>query len=141
MVLGAFQNQDYPLELLLNKIKKREAGRNPLAEVTFAYHNIGLPTHGIDELSISPYLKNTETSKFELSLFGSEMNGQISLQIDFRKNLFRRETIERMGLYFKEIMKDLLDNQHKKLKDVKIDYDFAVKKLNIFERQKSDFVF
>lgn len=141
MVLGAFQNQDYPIELLVEKIKNREDGRNPLSEVTFAYHNIGSPTGGFSELSISPHMNNVELSKFELSLFGIEMNGQIALRINYRKKLFRKETIERMGRYFKEIMTDLVGNKHKKLKDVRIDHESPVRKLSIFETQKSDFVF
>ncbi|MCK5057481.1 MAG: amino acid adenylation domain-containing protein, partial [Candidatus Aminicenantes bacterium] len=76
--IGAFENQDYPLEALVEKVQlQRDLNRNPLFDVMFVFQNLGeaneeIPEQAAGGLAIKPYPIEHRTSKFDLTLIAHE---------------------------------------------------------------------
>ncbi|MCU0287476.1 MAG: amino acid adenylation domain-containing protein, partial [Acidobacteria bacterium] len=115
--IAAFDNQDYQFELLVEKVvTERNPGRNPLFDVMFSYHNIAKASAGdvgqknIEGLTFSAYGFDYKVAKFDLMLHGEETNEQLNLHFEYATRLFKKSTIERFALYFKEMISQLLAN-------------------------------
>ncbi|MCP4146548.1 MAG: hypothetical protein GY757_02255, partial [bacterium] len=71
--LQAFENQDYPFEDLVEKVKvNRDIARNPIFDVMFTLLNMEQAQLEIPGLVIKPHPFEKDTSKFDISLTGSE---------------------------------------------------------------------
>ncbi|MCP5053151.1 MAG: non-ribosomal peptide synthetase, partial [bacterium] len=66
--LGAFENQDYPFDTLVRKLKLQgETGRNPLFDTEFAIHNMDGPKRKeFTGLKVKSYPGGTNFAKFDL---------------------------------------------------------------------------
>ncbi|MGC5775192.1 amino acid adenylation domain-containing protein [Paenibacillus pabuli] len=96
--LAAFDNQDYPFEMLVEKLNlKRDLSRNPLFETVFSLQNKSQSEYVVDNLIIAPYEIETKISKFDLSLQVTEVDKHLNLQFEYCTNLFQKETIEKMA--------------------------------------------
>ncbi|WP_028776219.1 non-ribosomal peptide synthetase [Shimazuella kribbensis] len=109
--LRAFENQDYPLEALIDKLQvERETGRNPLFDTMFGVQNFNKhESLVIDGIKTSALPEKTSYSKFDLSLFLSEQQSKITGTMQYRTSLFQRETIERLIQHFMVILQKLID--------------------------------
>ncbi|MDG0873756.1 amino acid adenylation domain-containing protein [Paenibacillus thiaminolyticus] len=78
--LGAFENQDYPFEELVERLNvKREPGRFPLFDAVFDLQNIEERDAELEGVSLKTYeLDHLEEAKFDLTLFMYENNGALS---------------------------------------------------------------
>ncbi|MCP4151492.1 MAG: amino acid adenylation domain-containing protein, partial [bacterium] len=117
-VLKAFENQEYQFEDLVEKISiTRDTGRNPLFDIMFNLLNI--TTSGSE---ILPHRENSglqhieAASKFDMTLTASEYSGAISFRLLYAVTLFKKETIDRIIVYLKKILKTVTSNP-----DIKID--------------------
>jgi amino acid adenylation domain-containing protein len=120
--LKIFENRDYPLELLVEKLKiKRDASRNPLFDVVFMLQNIEQPHIEIPGVKLSPYEgKIRRTAKFDMTLQLIEVSESILGEIEYSTALFRLDTIKRLINYFKKTMADIVENPGKKLSQIEI---------------------
>jgi amino acid adenylation domain-containing protein len=108
--LNAIENQDYPLDRLVEKIDiniDRDTGRNPLFDVMFVFHNREMYAEAVTAaeipgLTILPYPLADKTSKFDLTLEVIERENSLSLSFEYRTGLFKKETIGRFIGYLKE---------------------------------------
>jgi amino acid adenylation domain-containing protein len=113
--ISAFENQDYHFEDLVEKvITKRDMSRNPLFDVVLAIQNFEDSTSSLRELRMPglvfrPIAHDTGTSKFDLSLTGSERDGRMVFRVEYSSNLFKPSTIERFIRYFKKITSIVLE--------------------------------
>jgi len=121
--LKIFENRDYPLELLVEKLRiKRTPSRNPLFDVVFMLQNIEPTDIEIPGVKLSPYKgKIHRSAKFDMTLQLMEVGDSILLgEIEYSTALFRLDTIKRLIKYFKKTMVDILENPGKKLSDIEI---------------------
>jgi amino acid adenylation domain-containing protein len=104
-VARAFENQSYAFEDLVEKLHlQRDMSRNPLFDTVFVFQNMELGSFDLPGLSISPYTYRNRTAKFDLTLDASETDKGLAYSIEYSTRLFRRETIERMGRHFRNIL-------------------------------------
>jgi len=104
-VFATFQNQDYPLETLLEKLAvQRNAGRNALFDVMFALQDFDMPWIEIGELRCRPHEYKNHTAKFDLSLVVVEANQRLKLTLEYSNTLFKEETIDRFSRYYRDIL-------------------------------------
>ena len=142
-VLEAFENQDYPLEELVEKVvKKREPNRSPLFDVMFQLRIIDLQYDGEpgNETSAEkPALLANEpgesinidrTSKYDLTFDGVEEGEKISFSVEYNIRLFKKETIEDYVQYFEQILVEVLKKPGILLKDIKLSHEFSKKRLD-----------
>ncbi|MCU0289382.1 MAG: amino acid adenylation domain-containing protein, partial [Acidobacteria bacterium] len=120
-----FENQDVQFEELVEKLEpERDPSRNPLFDVSMVVQNfqespgeetIVLPA---DNIPIFDY-KN-RTAKFDLTFFISEAAGDIYIDIEYYTGIFREETIIRMVSHLKNLLKAIIANPGRKLKNIDI---------------------
>ncbi|MGD2087720.1 MAG: amino acid adenylation domain-containing protein [Candidatus Aminicenantes bacterium] len=125
--LSAFDNQEYPFDNLVEKVvKNRDISRFPLYDAGFVFQNFpGLVWDrrkpGKTDLNVKRYHYEKETNIGEdLLLFGYFEGEQLSFTLNYYTGLFKKETIARYVGYFKEIVKMVIENPGKKLKEIEI---------------------
>jgi amino acid adenylation domain-containing protein len=120
--LDAFENQDYPFEDLVDHLGvARDTSRSPIFDVMFVMQNMAvqsgvIPGVEIPGLRILPYRhdKNRQTRdeavKFDMSLIAVESGDSLVFTLEYCSRLFKEETIERLGGYFKRIAREICKN-------------------------------
>lgn len=124
-VFNAFNNQDYPFEMLVEKrAPQRHLNRNPLTDTFFVLQNFDHDFETSDpdhhHLKITPYHIKEITAKFDLLVQVYEMNNELLLRLEYPTALFLRPTIERMAYCFKNILKHVCRNRETLLKDINL---------------------
>ncbi|HLP46163.1 MAG TPA: amino acid adenylation domain-containing protein, partial [Candidatus Kapabacteria bacterium] len=107
-VWGAFENQDYPFETLVEKVvTKRDMGHNPLFDVMFRMQDnyeardYRLLLEQEIDLEIKSFGAEHVSSKFDLTLIAAEQEGSFFFSCEYCTKLFREETIQGFFRYFK----------------------------------------
>ena len=119
--LEAFQNQDYPFEVLVDKVvKNRDTSRNPLFDVMFVFQNMDIPGIEIPGLILKPYKFENKTSKFDLNLDGMEKDDRLFFSLEYSTKLFKDETARRFSAYFKNIINSVIENPGVRIADIEI---------------------
>jgi tyrocidine synthetase-3 len=119
--LAALENQDYPLENLVEEIViDRDLSRNPLFDVVLVLQNEGISTIDIPGLKLRPCECETGISKFDLTFSGVEIGGRLVFSVEFNTGLFLTTTIQRFIDYFKKIVTEVLDNTGIKIREIEI---------------------
>ncbi len=119
--LKAFENQDYQFEELVDKLKlERDPGRNPIVDVVFTLQNMDIPNVEINGLKFMPYESDTYKSKFDLTLFATEMEDGIQFVVEYSTDLFSKTTIENLSQHLIKIINILVSDRNIKLRDIEI---------------------
>ncbi|MCU0288771.1 MAG: amino acid adenylation domain-containing protein, partial [Acidobacteria bacterium] len=121
--LQAFENQEYPFEDLVEKIFiRRDLSRNPIFDVMFALQNTTVHTtdYKIPGLIIKPYESEHRMAKFDLSLTCFEVEDIFRGSFEYCTQLFKKKTIERFIIYFKQIIAHVIDNPIPKMSQIEI---------------------
>ncbi|HLP60503.1 MAG TPA: amino acid adenylation domain-containing protein, partial [Candidatus Deferrimicrobium sp.] len=120
-ILAAFENQDYPFENLVEqKSIHREAGRNPLFDVTFILQNMEIPEIDIPGLALKPFPFESETAKLDLLLIAEERGENLHFAFEYKVKLFKTETIERFSRYYQQAVSKILANPGQRICDIDI---------------------
>lgn len=122
--LEAFENQEYPFEAIIEKLNvKRDSSRNPLFDASFAMQNINVDIQ-IEGLDINTYEFTKKISKFDLTLYAFEKNGEVNLSFEFNTALFKKSSIENMAKHYLNIVKTVLEDTEVLLGDIEILTEF-----------------
>ncbi len=109
-----------------------ELPKSPLAPKTLAE----LPE--INGLKLMPFNENRK-SKFDITFEVIERNGVINLSIEYCVKLFKRNTIERFGRDYTNILKTILKNPNIKLKEIEIEHDYKLLENACLDEVEFDF--
>ncbi len=111
-VLKSFENQDYPFEMLIEKLNlHRIPNRNPLFDILLNWQDSDLLETEIQGLKLIPYSWNKKISKFDLILHATETSKGVKFSLEYRAELFKRSTIERLVSHFLNLIGKVLENQ------------------------------
>ncbi|KJB88043.1 hypothetical protein AZ66_09755, partial [Paenibacillus sp. E194] len=117
--LKAFENQDYPFEELVEKLDvRKDLSRNPLFDAMFVLQNIDRTETEVHGLHFIPQGTSHVTAKFDLTLYASEMNGEMACILQFSTALFRRDTMECMAGHFTELLREVAEDPTRRLGDI-----------------------
>jgi tyrocidine synthetase-3 len=128
----AFENQEYPFDRLVEELVgrkrlTRDASRHPLFDTMFAMQNFReshvdseLSQPRIPRLKITPYEFESRIARFDLFLFGTEINDIIRMRLEYSTALFQHSSAEKITRCYKEILEQVLENREIKLKDITI---------------------
>ncbi|NLD48503.1 MAG: non-ribosomal peptide synthase/polyketide synthase, partial [Clostridiaceae bacterium] len=109
--LGAFENQDYQFEELVEKLEiARDVSRNPLFDTMFSLVNIEREKADFSELNVIPLDNDLDISKFDISLYAVEDEESIKFDFEFSTQLFKKETIEKISGHFVKLLDELAQN-------------------------------
>ena len=118
--LEAFENQEYPFEVLVEKLSvKRDNSRNPLFDVMFQFNNLEIPKIKAPGLKLEPYQFERQVSKFDLTLWANQGPGELLLAFEYCTKIFKKETIEIFIRYFKEIVLAVSTGPDRKLYEIR----------------------
>ena len=116
VTLDAYDHQDYPFEELVNALDLQyNAGRDSLFDVM-----IELQDHRLERNGSSDGLGNMKAriydggtyvvSKFDLTFFFVEKNAVLNLLIEYNRDIFNKESIERIGTHLERLLREILLN-------------------------------
>ncbi|MCR8979800.1 condensation domain-containing protein [Brevibacillus laterosporus] len=114
--LQAFENQEYPLEELVERLNvKRDASRNPLFDTMFVMQNTENQEATIGSLSVTPYVQDHTVAKFDLTLSMSTEEGEIRGAFEYCTKLFNKNMIEQLANDFVRILSEVISTPNRKL--------------------------
>ena len=133
--LKAFENQDYPFEKLIEKLKMdRDLKRSPLFDTTFVVENTEKMEIEIEGLTITPYKFENNTNKFELVLAALETEENIHFNLIYYSQLYKKETIETLCTHYKNILSIFLQDNNIILIDIDLTTGLQYRQENRIER-------
>jgi amino acid adenylation domain-containing protein/FkbH-like protein len=119
-VLAAFEHQDYPFALLVERLQpERDPSRSPLFQAMFALqqphlrNGEGLASLALGEsgrriefagLTLESVALPQHDAQFDLSLTMSEVDDALLGSLQFNTDLFDKATIERMAAHFQTLL-------------------------------------
>jgi amino acid adenylation domain-containing protein len=123
--LGAFDNQEYPFEKLVeHKAVNLDTSRNPLFDVMFTLQNVDIPEPYIPGLTLKPVEFETHVSKFDMTVAVIESTREDSgcLHVHFVYNtaLFKKTTVERFLHYYQAVVNAFINNPEQPISAVEI---------------------
>ncbi|MBN2862737.1 MAG: amino acid adenylation domain-containing protein [Bacteroidales bacterium] len=108
--IGAFENQDYQFEDLVESLEvRRDTSRSPLFDTMFALQNIPVQEKSIEGMEMRPYTREERTAKFDLFVEAFQIGQEIRMNFEYCTKIFKKETIERMGVHFLNLLKVLTE--------------------------------
>ncbi|QQK81514.1 amino acid adenylation domain-containing protein [Salicibibacter cibi] len=132
----AYKHQDLPFEVLVEHLNpQRIQGKNPLFQVMLAFQNT--PEHSLDlpEATAVSEIRTVGAAKFDLTFEIEEKRdnkGQplgLNGMIEYRTDLFAKETIEQMAFRFIQLLKNAV-----------VDPATAISQLNVLTPNEKHFL-
>jgi amino acid adenylation domain-containing protein len=109
--LAAFENQEYPLEELVETIGvERDAGRNPFFDIVFRYRKLEQQAENRELPGEDGFESGDRVSKFDLTFTAVELSETLMFNYEYRTGLFEGNTIKRFNRYLKIILETVLEN-------------------------------
>jgi amino acid adenylation domain-containing protein len=116
-VYDAFEHRDYPFDLLVRRLNPgRIANRQPLLNVVYGFQSfrdvrvdVGASGEPSPLSEAAPFDVPFRTSKFDLCLFVSEVDGTLLLELEYDTGLFRPETVEQLAQCIEECARIVVD--------------------------------
>jgi amino acid adenylation domain-containing protein len=119
-VLAAFEHQEYPFSLLVERLQPaRDASRPPLFQAMFALQKAqlldeqGLTSFALGEagarlqlgeLALESVVLAQRVAQFDLTLLMAEAEGQLQASLQYNSDLFEAATIERLARHFETLL-------------------------------------
>ena len=130
-LLGAFENQDYPFNLLVDQLQQaRDLSRAPLFQVMFVFQRAyklneqGLTAFGLDlngaqtelaGLQLESLALEHRFAQFDLTLTLGEVDQELAASFEYNADLFAAESIERMAGHFRVLLESITANPTRRL--------------------------
>ncbi|MEW9698047.1 amino acid adenylation domain-containing protein [Paenibacillus sp. SI8] len=106
--LDAFDHQDYPFDLLIERLGvQRDVSHNPLFDTVFVMENLDTSSGSYAEIRFHPETFDYNIAKFDMTLFAEEHEGTIRFRWEYCTDLFQKTAIERMVTHFNHVLKQL----------------------------------
>ncbi|MGB8452386.1 MAG: amino acid adenylation domain-containing protein, partial [Anaerocolumna sp.] len=119
--LGAYENQDYPFEELVEKLKlKRDVSRSALFDTFFALQNVDTAALKMGGLTIIPYNYDVRMSKFDIALTAKEEDSGINFELAYCTRLFGKETMSRIASHYVTLLEEIARNPQVRIKDLRM---------------------
>lgn len=120
--LDAYNNQDYPFDLLAEKLGiERDPGRNPLFDTIFILQNTGSnQALQLNDVTLESYQYDRNVSRFDLTFGAVEQEKGIQIEVEYRDDLFYQGTIERMLNHYIHLLKMVVAGSATKIRDLQL---------------------
>lgn len=103
--IKAYENQDYPFEELVGKIKmQRDVGRSPLFDTVFAMQNAYVHSMELQNLKFTPFDIEAGVSRYDFAIQAIEKDDTISFIMEYCTQLYKKETAERIARDFVHVL-------------------------------------
>ncbi|KPV61176.1 hypothetical protein QJ48_01395, partial [Paenibacillus sp. A3] len=120
-MLGAYENQDYPFEELVEKVRvTRDLSRHPLFDTVFVMETKEERVNRFGELSIEPFIQTETVAKFDLTLELTLEDEDIHGRFEYCTKLFARNMIDNYAQDLLEIISRICEQPSILLKDISL---------------------
>ncbi|WP_281944467.1 condensation domain-containing protein, partial [Paenibacillus tyrfis] len=120
-MLGAYENQDYPFEELVEKVRvTRDLSRHPLFDTAFVMETKEERVNRFGELSIEPFIQTETVAKFDLTLELMLEDEDIHGRFEYCTKLFARNMIDNYAQDLLEIISQISEQPDILLKDISL---------------------
>jgi len=121
MAFDAYSNQDFPFESLVEMLQPvRDMSHSPLFQVMFTLDNNSSEILELPDLKLSPFISESGTSKFDLTLQIQDRTEFLVGNIEYNSDLFDKSTIERFASQFKNLLVSIVNNPNQKISELSI---------------------
>ena len=118
VTLGAFSNQDFPFERLVEALQPaRNMSRNPLFQADFILQNAPRSVYNVSGLSFEPLPVETGTAQLDMTLDLVEEGDRIGGWLEYDTDLFSAGTITRMADHFKRLLESVVAHPDRRLSE------------------------
>ena len=133
-VLEAFKYQDYPFQLLTERLQpKRDASRSPIFQAMFSMQNIPLATDSgltslavgevgakleMGALSLESLPLEQQTTMFDITLRMADVEGELAASLEYNTDLFDASTITRMAERFQTLLQGIVADPSQRLSEL-----------------------
>ncbi|UHA72101.1 amino acid adenylation domain-containing protein [Paenibacillus sp. 481] len=119
--LQAFAHQDYPFELLVEKLElTRDMSRNPLFDTMFTLQSFGDANMNMGDITWSNYPVQARSVKFDLVLTIVATEERLECNFEYSTSLFAKESMERFVRHFSQIVQGITAAPHKLIQDIAV---------------------
>lgn len=120
LVLKSVENQEFPIELLWNKldVKRTDIRSNPVYRTVFTMQDTGNKNINIDGLKFSRINVDFRISKFDITLNVEELDNKLLIYLEYCTKLFSRETAESIVMHYVAILKSIIEDINVKIEDI-----------------------
>jgi amino acid adenylation domain-containing protein len=109
--LGAYAHQDLPFEKLVEELRpERMLNRTPLFQVMFAFQHAPRQEWRLPGIHIKREEIQSQTSKFDLTLFLTETERNLQATFEYSTDLFDLAVIQRMAEHFRTMLGGIIAN-------------------------------
>ncbi len=134
-VVACFDHQNYPYENLVEELKlQRDPSRNPLFDVMFSFQNLEQTELELPEVQVRGRSTGPSLAKFDLTISAEARRDLVQLTFEYPRKLFKRETIERLSMYFLRVASQVLSSPDEALLNIDILGDEREKLLRDFNQ-------
>lgn len=107
--LDAYAHQELPFEKLVAELQpERDLARNPIFEVTLAFHTDGDGGPAFAGVTSEPVTVTQSTAKFDLSLHLRDNRAGLVGGFEFRSSLFEKDSIRTLADQFVSLLDDIV---------------------------------
>ncbi len=109
-VMADTEHEELPFARVVEDLRpERNAGHSPLAQVAFSLQGSIDTTLTLPGIRTSPWDKSSfRTAKLDLTLLVAEVDGGLSAVFEYNADLFTRATIERMGVHYETLLREVV---------------------------------
>ncbi|ADL53611.1 non-ribosomal peptide synthetase [Clostridium cellulovorans] len=108
-IITAFENQDYPIEELKDQLN---INGDQLYNVVFSMQKVQRDGFKIDDVDFIPIALKSDIAKFDITLIALDKDSTIDFAIEYRKDLFKEETILRFKEHFVNLLREIAANSY-----------------------------
>jgi amino acid adenylation domain-containing protein len=139
--LDAFENQEAPFEKVVDALGvERDMSRNAIFQIQFLMQNTPMARElMLDEVQLTHESNDTVTSRFDLNFSLTEVEEGMHLDIVYCLDLFKRETIERLFVHYKNILEHIVKGQELLVGEIELIGDQEKQAIQAFNQTESDF--
>jgi len=117
--LGAYENQNYQFDRLVEKLDlRRDLSRNTLFDTMFVLQNTEIQEIEIDDLQFESFTFENKISKFDMTLTAIQKGEEILFTLEYCTKLYKQETIEKLIEHFINIISEVTKNPDLKLSEI-----------------------
>ena len=132
VTLGAFENQDLPFEVLVEKLQpERNLAQHPLCQVMFMLVRETKKLWESGGVTIEPLEIGQNSAKLDLVMSLFEKDDVIEGLLSYSTALFERETVERMTRQFQTLLESIVADPMRSIDDLQIQGDAERKQILI----------
>ncbi|HEV7398617.1 MAG TPA: amino acid adenylation domain-containing protein [Pyrinomonadaceae bacterium] len=118
--LGAYAHQDLPFEKLVEELQpERDMSRSPLFQVWIVQYT-PVEALEVEGLRLTRVEGADQTVRFELSLGFQERGGMIIAEVEYNRDLYEAETIERMVESYERILRAVVADPEQRVWELEL---------------------